>query len=93
MPESSDAACSMYTSCTHLQDGTSRARFVAERPFGVLKNRRHSIFLKVLEVKVEFVSEVIIDCLFLLNFCIRNGDVVEADEDGDDCGDAIEPLQ
>lgn len=76
----------------------SRARCVVERAFGVLKTRWRSIFLKALEVKVEFVSEVIIDWLFLHNLCIENGDVLEADEDteggdGDDCGDAIEPLQ
>uniref|UniRef100_UPI003AAFA187 putative nuclease HARBI1 n=1 Tax=Centroberyx gerrardi TaxID=166262 RepID=UPI003AAFA187 len=76
----------------------SRARCVVERAFGVLKTRWRSIFLKALEVKVEFVSEVIIDCLFLHNLCIGNGDILEPDEDGDgddgdDCDEANEPLQ
>ncbi|KAL7379751.1 hypothetical protein ABVT39_005230 [Epinephelus coioides] len=55
----------------------SRARCVVERAFGVLKTRWCSIFLKALEVKVEFVPEVITACLFLHNLCIGNGDILE----------------
>ena len=53
----------------------SRARCVVGRAFGVLKTRWRSIFLKALEVKVEFVSEVIVTCLLLHNLCIRNGGI------------------
>ena len=72
----------------------SRARCVVERAFGVLKTRWRSIFLKALEVKVEFVSEVIIDCLFLHNLCIGTGDILEPEEeDDDDNGDGDEVAQ
>ena len=70
----------------------ARARCVVERAFGVLKTRWHSIFLKALEVKVEFVSEVIIDCLFLHNLCIGTGDILEP-EGEDDNGDGDEVAQ
>ncbi|CAJ1066037.1 putative nuclease HARBI1 [Xyrichtys novacula] len=53
----------------------SWARSVVERAFGVLKTRWRSIFLKALEVKVDFVSEVIVDCLFLHNLCLGHRDV------------------
>ncbi|CAJ1086692.1 putative nuclease HARBI1 [Xyrichtys novacula] len=59
----------------------SRARCVVERAFGILKTRWRSIFLKALEVKVDFVSEVIVDCLFLHSLCLRHGDILEP-EDG-----------
>ncbi|CAJ1069785.1 putative nuclease HARBI1 [Xyrichtys novacula] len=65
-----------------------RARSVVERAFGVLKTRWRSIFLKALEVKVDFVSEVIVDCLFLHNLCLGHGDILEPEDgeevDGDD---------
>ncbi|KAM3610082.1 uncharacterized protein V6R79_025047 [Siganus canaliculatus] len=67
----------------------SRARCVVERTFGVLKTRWRSIFLKALEVKVDFVPEVIVACLFLHNLCIRNGDILEPEvveeDDGGEC--------
>ncbi len=71
---------------------------MVERAFGVPKTRWRFIFLKALEVKVEFVSEVIIDYLFLRNLCISNGDILEPDkggdgDDGDDCDDANGLLQ
>ncbi|KAL7369629.1 hypothetical protein ABVT39_004261 [Epinephelus coioides] len=68
----------------------SRARCVVERAFGVLKTRWRSIFLKALEVKVEFVPEVITACLFLHNLCISNGDILEpepVEEEEEDGGD------
>ncbi|XP_049888362.1 putative nuclease HARBI1 [Epinephelus moara] len=79
----------------------SRARCVVERAFGVLKTRWRSIFLKALEVKVEFVPEVITACLFLHNLCISNGDILEPEpveeeeEDGGDGdgGEGHEPVQ
>lgn len=72
-----------------------RAFGVVERAFGVLKTRWRSIFLKALEVKVEFVSGVIVACLFLHNLCIRNGESDESGDgdDRDDCDDANKPLQ
>lgn len=77
----------------------SRARCVVERAFGVLKTKWRSIFLKALEVKVEFVPEVITACLFLHNLCIATGDILEPEpveeEDGGD-GDGREghePVQ
>ncbi|KAL7388352.1 hypothetical protein ABVT39_012252 [Epinephelus coioides] len=79
----------------------SRAWCVVERAFGVLKTRWRSIFLKALEVKVEFVPEVITACLFLHNLCIGNGDILESEpveeeekDGGDgDGGEGHEPVQ
>ncbi|CAJ1057809.1 putative nuclease HARBI1 [Xyrichtys novacula] len=66
----------------------SWARSVVERAFGVLKTRWRSIFLKALEVKVDFVSEVIVNCLFLHNLCLGHWDILEPEDceevDGDD---------
>ncbi len=73
----------------------SRAPCVVDRAFGVLKTRWHPIFLKALEVKVEFAFEVITACLFLQNPCLGNVDILEpkvVEEDDGDAGMTAKPM-
>ncbi|XP_010764908.1 putative nuclease HARBI1 [Notothenia coriiceps] len=49
----------------------SRARFIIERAFGMMKTRFRSIFLKALEVHHTFVPQVITACAIMHNICIR----------------------
>ena len=58
----------------------SSARATVERSFGVCKARWRCL-LKQLDCKVENVSEVIICCFALHNFCQINGEIYY-DEDG-----------
>lgn len=62
---------------------------MVEGAFGVLKTRWRSIFLKALEVKVDFV-QVIVACLFLHNLCIRNGDILEPEVEEEDEDDGVD---
>ncbi|KAK0154265.1 Protein ALP1-like [Merluccius polli] len=61
----------------------TKARGVVERAFGILKTRWRAVFLKVLEVDVLFVPEVILCCTILHNICLSQGDVLDP-EDGVD---------
>ena len=64
-----------------------------ERAFGILKTRWRSVFLKVLEVDVLYVPEVIACCIILHNICLTNADVLEPEEDDveEAGGDHLEP--
>ncbi|CAJ1081206.1 putative nuclease HARBI1 isoform X1 [Xyrichtys novacula] len=57
-----------------------------ERAFRMVKARWQSIFLRALEVKPAFASEVVTCCAILHNICMENGDLFEAEpppeEDG-----------
>ncbi|CAJ1084164.1 nuclease HARBI1 [Xyrichtys novacula] len=66
---------------------------IIERAFGMMKARWRSIFLRALEVKPAFASEVVTCCAILHNICMDNGDLFEAEpppeEDGlPPCSDA-----
>ncbi|CAJ1061399.1 hypothetical protein H4Q32_000108 [Xyrichtys novacula] len=70
-----------------------KARNIIERAFGMMKARWRSIFLRALEVKPAFASEVVTCCAILHNICMDNGDLFEAEpppeEDGPPpCSDA-----
>ena len=67
-----------------------RARCVVERAFGQMKTRWRATFLKALEVRPAFVSEVALSCAFLHNICLDNGDVPEEPEE-EESGDEEEP--
>ncbi|CAJ1061285.1 nuclease HARBI1 [Xyrichtys novacula] len=70
-----------------------KARNIIERAFRMMKARWRSIFLRALEVKPAFASEVVTCCAILHNICMDNGDLFEAEpppeEDGPPpCSDA-----
>lgn len=56
-----------------------KARSIIERAFGMVKARWRSIFLRALEVKPAFASEVVTCCAILHNICLDNGDLFEAE--------------
>ncbi|XP_061566257.1 putative nuclease HARBI1 [Cololabis saira] len=55
----------------------SRAHSIIERSFGMMKARWHATFIKALEVRLHFCSEVVLACAFLHNICLRHGDVMD----------------
>ncbi|CAJ1081180.1 putative nuclease HARBI1 isoform X1 [Xyrichtys novacula] len=70
-----------------------KARNIIEQAFAMVKARWRSIFLRALEVKPAFASEVVTCCAILHNICMDNGDLFEAEpppeEDGPPpCSDA-----
>lgn len=54
----------------------SRARIVIEQAFGIMKTRWRTIFLKALELSIEYCALVIIACCVLHNICIDNNDLI-----------------
>ncbi|CAJ1057656.1 hypothetical protein H4Q32_000108 [Xyrichtys novacula] len=70
-----------------------KARNIVERAFGMVKASWQSIFLRALELKPAFASEVVTCCAILHNICMDNSDLFEAEpppeEDGPPpCSDA-----
>lgn len=60
---------------------------MVERAFGVLKTRWCSIFLKALEVRLGLAVRVITCCDILHNLCLKNGDILEPDEEDNSSDD------